>query len=43
MNRRASIVNPAELGAPQGFSHGVLVPAGCRLLFVLSADLSLSG
>lgn len=27
-------VNPEELGAPRGFSHGVLAPAGCRFLFV---------
>lgn len=34
MSGRARIVNPGELGAPRGFSHGVLVPAGSRLLFV---------
>ena len=28
------IVNPESLGAPRGFSHGVLAPAGGRLLFV---------
>lgn len=28
------IINPASLGAPRGFSHGVLTPAGARLLFV---------
>ncbi len=28
------IVNPASLGAPKGFSHGVLAPRGGRLLFV---------
>jgi enamine deaminase RidA (YjgF/YER057c/UK114 family) len=28
------IVNPASLGAPRGFSHGLLAPAGSRLLFV---------
>ncbi len=27
-------INPAELGAPSGFSHGMLAPAGGRLLFV---------
>lgn len=27
-------INPAELGAPKGFSHGILAPAGGRLLFV---------
>jgi enamine deaminase RidA (YjgF/YER057c/UK114 family) len=28
------IVNPPELGRPRGFAHGVLSPAGARLLFV---------
>ena len=28
------IVNPDSLGAPKGFSHGVLAPAGGRVLFV---------
>jgi enamine deaminase RidA (YjgF/YER057c/UK114 family) len=28
------IVNPAALGRPRGFSHGLLAPAGARLLFV---------
>jgi enamine deaminase RidA (YjgF/YER057c/UK114 family) len=27
-------INPGELGAPKGYSHGVIAPAGCRLLFV---------
>jgi enamine deaminase RidA (YjgF/YER057c/UK114 family) len=27
-------VNPEALGAPRGFSHGMLAPAGGRLLFV---------
>lgn len=27
-------INPAELGAPRGYSHGMLAPAGGRLLFV---------
>lgn len=27
-------IDPAELGAPSGFSHGVLAPAGGRLLFI---------
>lgn len=27
-------INPAELGAPSGYSHGILAPAGGRLLFV---------
>ncbi|MBK7579005.1 MAG: RidA family protein [Myxococcales bacterium] len=28
------LVNPAALGAPKGYSNGVLTPAGGRLLFV---------
>ncbi len=28
------IINPASLGAPRGYSNGVLAPAGGRLLFV---------
>lgn len=28
------IVNPELLGAPKGFSHGMLAPAGGRILFV---------
>jgi enamine deaminase RidA (YjgF/YER057c/UK114 family) len=28
------IVNPATLGAHKGFSHGILAPAGARILFV---------
>ena len=28
------IVNPETLGAPKGFNHGMLAPAGGRLLFV---------
>jgi enamine deaminase RidA (YjgF/YER057c/UK114 family) len=27
-------VNPPELGEPRGFTHGLLAPAGWRLLFV---------
>ncbi len=27
-------VNPAELGAPRGYSNGMLAPAGGRLLFI---------
>lgn len=34
MSGRARIVNPVELGAPKGFSHGVVVPVGSRLLLV---------
>ena len=29
-----TIVNPPVLGKPSGFSHGLLAPAGSRLLFV---------
>ena len=28
------IINPETLGAPRGYAHGVLAPAGGRLLFV---------
>ena len=28
------IVNPAALGAPKGWNHGLLAPAGSRLLFI---------
>jgi enamine deaminase RidA (YjgF/YER057c/UK114 family) len=28
------LINPAELGAPSGYSNGVLAPAGARILFV---------
>jgi enamine deaminase RidA (YjgF/YER057c/UK114 family) len=31
---RLTVVNPTELGAPRGFSHGVLTTAGGRRLFV---------
>ena len=27
-------INPAELGAPRGYSNGMLAPPGARLLFV---------
>ncbi len=27
-------INPTELGAPRGYSNGMLAPAGARLLFV---------
>ena len=27
-------INPPELGAPRGYSNGILAPAGARLLFV---------
>lgn len=29
-----TLVNPPVLGMPRGFSHGLLAPAGSRLLFV---------
>lgn len=29
-----TLVNPPILGRPRGFSHGLLAPAGSRLLFV---------
>jgi enamine deaminase RidA (YjgF/YER057c/UK114 family) len=32
--RYLDVVNPPELGAPRGFAHGLLAPAGGRLLFV---------
>ena len=28
------VINPTSLGAPRGFSHGLLAPPGARLLFV---------
>ena len=31
---KARIVNPPALGAPRGFNHGILAPAGGRMLFV---------
>ena len=31
---RLEIVNPEELGRPRGFSHGLIAPAGGRVLFV---------
>ena len=31
---RFEIVNPESLGRPSGFSHGILAPAGGRVLFV---------
>ncbi len=34
MSARLTTINPEALGAPRGFSHGVLAPAGSRLLFV---------
>jgi len=34
MSDALQVVDPPELGAPQGYANGVLVPAGRRLLFV---------
>ncbi|HEX9800329.1 MAG TPA: RidA family protein [Thermoanaerobaculia bacterium] len=34
MSTRLRLVNPEELGAPRGYSNGVLAPAGSRFLFV---------
>ena len=31
---RFEVVNPDTLGRPRGFSHGILTPAGGRVLFV---------
>lgn len=31
---RFELLNPASLGEPKGWTHGVLAPAGARLLFV---------
>ena len=28
------LINPEELGAPRGYSHGILTPPGSRLLFI---------
>ena len=37
------IINPTSLGAPRGFSHGVLAPPGARLLFVAGQTAPNSG
>jgi enamine deaminase RidA (YjgF/YER057c/UK114 family) len=34
MSSRLKVIHPEELGAARGFSHGILAPAGSRLLFV---------
>ncbi len=34
------IINPEELGAPKGFSHGVLALEGGRILFVAGQNAS---
>jgi enamine deaminase RidA (YjgF/YER057c/UK114 family) len=33
-NGRPRSINPEELGAPRGYSHGMLAPSGARMLFV---------
>ena len=34
MNKSFSFINPEALGSPRGYSNGVLVPPGGRLLFI---------
>ena len=34
MSEPLEVVDPPELGRPQGYANGILVPAGRRLLFV---------
>jgi len=34
------LVNPEELGEPRGANHGMLAPAGGRILFVAAQDAS---
>jgi NAD(P)-dependent dehydrogenase (short-subunit alcohol dehydrogenase family) len=34
MSGRLAIINPEELGAPRGWNHGMLAPAGGRTLFI---------
>jgi NAD(P)-dependent dehydrogenase (short-subunit alcohol dehydrogenase family) len=34
MSRRLAVVNPEALGAPRGWSNGMLAPAGARTLFI---------
>ena len=34
MSAPFTVVNPRELGSQRGFSHGLIVPPGSRLLFV---------
>jgi enamine deaminase RidA (YjgF/YER057c/UK114 family) len=31
---KLTVVNPKELGVPRGWNHGLLAPAGARILFV---------
>ena len=34
------VINPEEIGAPKGFSHGMLAPASGRILFVAGQNAS---
>ncbi len=34
------VINPEEIGAPKGFSHGILAPASGRILFVAGQTAS---
>ena len=34
------VINPKEIGAPKGFSHGILAPASGRILFVAGQNAS---
>ncbi len=34
MSNSFSFINPERLGVPRGYSNGVLVPSGTRLLFI---------
>ena len=46
MSGTFAIVNPPELGTPRGFAHGLIAPAGGRLLFVAgqtAGNAALSG
>lgn len=38
-----TIINPEELGRPRGFAHGVLAPAGGRVLFVAGQNAADAG
>lgn len=40
---RLEIVNPEELGRPRGFSHGLVAPAGARVLFVAGQTAPAAG
>ena len=36
-----TLINPEEMGAPKGWTNGMLAPAGGRLLFVAGQDAAL--